>query len=316
MFHILKDPPSAYIGDTQIRLIDYSDNLESKVEAPLSALRGTKVNQFPAMLDCTLILEDSNVIDELEWCCLYRDYAENDIQLGFGFGGPEGIWKNDVAIGAAFRELSLLPEYTDHQQQFNIEHDETSIFFTRHLSKTSDEDLLSVVTNTLIDLQGIVAKINSRLFGFRWLTEYETDEARFTKEVVIPLLRKMGFNGVRYNHGISEFGRAVLFSDIDKFSRVRHYAAQVKAGNINASNGTLLNQLIVQIDDSLAIPVSGPGKTKQFHISEVFIICSGKISEGAVVRLNQKLDPRLAGSVHFLDIEDVLHLSQMHLQRL
>ena len=125
----------------------------------------------------------------------------------------------------------------------------------------------------------------------------------------------MGFQGVRYNHGVSEYGRDVIFSELDRFSNIRHCAAQVKAGNINASNGTLLNQLLVQIDDAFAMPVRGPGRNKNFYISEVFIVCSGKISDGAVERLNKKLDPRLWGSVHFLDLDDVVHLSQAYLRR-
>lgn len=315
MFRIIRDPPSAFIGETEVRLLYYSENLESRIEAPLSALRGVRVDQYPAMLDCTLILNDLHIQDELEICYLYRSYPSEDIRLCFSFGSPQGIWKNDVAIGAAMKELLTLPEISEIRKNFQVDHDNEDIFFTRILDKSSPLDLHEELIDALSDLRDIVAKINARLFGFRWRAEYETDEALFTKQVVIPLLRKMGFEAVRYNHGVSEYGRDVLFADLDKFSRVRHYAAQVKAGGINASNGTLLNQLIVQIDDSFAMAVRGPGKSKQFHISEVYIICSGKISDGAVERLNQKLDPRLSGSVHFLDIEDILHLAQVYLGR-
>lgn len=314
MFRIVNDPPSAHVGNTPIRLIAYSDSIESMVEAPLSSLRGIKVNQYPPMLSCTLVLEDADALDELEQCYLYRERPGNGIRLDFHFGSPEGVWRNDVAVGAAYRELVSLPDFAKYQRKFEIDHNETSIFFTQQLKESSRQDLHAAITSALSKIRRIVAAVNARLFGFSWKTEYETDEPLFTKEVVIPLLRRMGFEGVRYNHGVSEFGRDVLFADLDKFSNVRHYAAQVKAGGIAASNGTLLNQLIVQIDDAFAMPVQGPGKSKQFHVSEVFVICSGRISDGAVERLNQKLDPRLFGSVHFL-AQDVMHLAQAYLRR-
>ena len=267
------------------------------------------------MLVCHLLLEDDDPLQKVMWCQLYRADPEDDIQLICSLISDEGVWKNDIAIGAAYRELSEHPEYEKYQSLFDIDYDEICIAFTRTLSKASNKGLYEAVIQALQDLRPLVAELDDRLFGFKWKTEYETDEPLFTKAVVIPLFRRMGFQSVRYNHGVYEYGRDVLFAELDKFSRVRHYAAQVKAGSISASNGTLLQQLVAQIDDAFAMPVKGPGKSKQFHVSEVFVVCSGTISEGAIERLNQKLDPRLAGSVHFLDREDIMHLAETYLSR-
>jgi hypothetical protein len=315
MFRIVKDPPTAFIGDHQVELLDYSDTLASKIKAPMESLRGVRIDQYPQMLDCSILLDNDHAIPELESCYLYKTYPGHGIQLGFIFGSPDGVWKNDVAIGAAYRELFALDSIEKYKETFDIENAETGLFFTQHLDETSSVELYEVVQQALAALRGIVDQINWRLFGFRWKDAYQTDEPLFTQEVVIPILRSMGFQSVRYNHGVNEFGRDVLFADLDKFSTVRHYAAQVKAGDISASNGTLLNQLIAQIDDAFSMPVKGPGRSKHFHISEIYIICSGKITTGAIERLNQKIDSRLVGSVHFLDFDDIEHLAKSYLLR-
>jgi len=311
MFRIAKT--SAFVGDHEVELIEYSAELESRIKLPIELLRGVKISDYPRMLDCTLLLGDFHPMGELQGCWLYKAYSEEDVILRFDFGSPDGIWKNDVAIAAAQRELSNLVD--EDKSYFEIECDDVCISFGKYLDKESSDELIDAVRCALSVLQGIVDKINSKIFGFIWKDVYKKDEPLFTKEVVIPILRGVGFDSVRYNHGVTEFGRDVLFSDIDKFANVRHYAAQVKAGDISASDGTLLNQLIVQIDDAFAMPVRGPGRSKQFHISELYVICSGKITQGAIDRLNQKLDPRLAGSVHFLDFDDIDHLAKTYLAR-
>ena len=58
------------------------------------------------------------------------------------------------------------------------------------------------------------------------------DENKYTNEIIIPLLRKMGYMEVTYNHGIREFGKDIIFSEFDKFGNKRYYAAQIKVGDI------------------------------------------------------------------------------------
>lgn len=266
------------------------------------------------MLQCDLDFTAEASLEELQWLSLYRGRIDDsDADLTFAFGDVDGIWKDRVAVGAAYHALSGLPDFDAYQESFDIIFEDQAMFFVRRLPRNSDQDLFEFTADAFDQVRSIVALVNQHLFGFKWKTAYEKDEPLFTKEVVIPVLRRMGFQSVRYNHGVTEYGRDVLFSEVDKFSRVRHYAAQVKAGSIDASNGTLLNQLIAQIDDAFAMPIKGAGKARLLHIAEVFVICSGRISEGAVERLNQKLDPRLAGSLHFLDGEDVKHLAEAYL---
>lgn len=310
MFRIQPQPPAAFIGEQEVELLHYSDQLESEVRVPIRLLKALQIRDYLPLLICDLVLDADFAIAEAKGCRLYRGHADEDIDLYISFGDKHGVWRNDIAVGAAYREMSQLPNIEAFERDLDIEFDDLDLFVSKKLKPDSEENLFDVVASFLLQVRQLVELVNDRLFGFHWKDEYEKDEPLFTKEVVIPVLRKLGFGSVRYNHGVNEFGRDVLFSELDKFGRIRHCAAQVKAGDIAASNGVLLGTLLTQIDDAFAMPVMGPGKSKQFNISEVLVICSGRITEGAVQRLNQKLDPRLVGSVHFLDRDDIEYFAK------
>jgi hypothetical protein len=306
MFRLVIDPPAAFIGNEPIKVGHIDDEIESTVYAPLSLLKGCRIADYPDMLICYVNLDDEFARPEIRSCAIARvDQDRTPIEFYVAFGDENGIWANDIAIAAAYRELTQLPDVAAGESEIKVSLDDDTMYMDAVLDRDSGQDLFSEITRILGLIHGLIDRVNEKLFGFQWKQAYESDEPLFTKEVVIPLLRELGFNFVKYNHGRSEYGRDVLFSELDRFGRVRHYAAQVKAGDISASNGTLLNTLIAQIDDAFAMPVSGAGRSKDYYISEVYVICSGKITEGAVQRLNQKMDPRLAGSVHFLDRADL-----------
>ncbi|RQP23171.1 hypothetical protein DZC73_18830 [Albitalea terrae] len=177
------------------------------------------------------------------------------------------------------------------------------------------QEIVPAVIATLQLWRRAVEQAACSLRRFQWKSEYETNEQLFTKNVVIPLLQKAGYDHVRYNHGISERGKDVLFSEIDKFGRIRHCAAQVKAGDLSQSNATLLNALLNQIDDAFSLPVRGPGQNEQYYIADLYIVVSGKITSEAIERLNGKLDRRLIGSVHFFDRSHIESLAGSLWQR-
>ena len=45
----------------------------------------------------------------------------------------------------------------------------------------------------------------------------EQIEKQFTLDTVIPLLKALGFQSVRYIHGTDEYGRDLVFYDSDRF---------------------------------------------------------------------------------------------------
>ena len=53
-------------------------------------------------------------------------------------------------------------------------------------------------------------------------------EFQFRDQFVMPLLVRLGFGVVANNHGQREFGRDIVFGDIDRFGHVVYYGMQVK----------------------------------------------------------------------------------------
>jgi len=51
------------------------------------------------------------------------------------------------------------------------------------------------------------------------LEEIKTmNEVAFTKNIVIPLFEELGYLGIRYTHGITEYGMDVVCYEITKFN--------------------------------------------------------------------------------------------------
>src|SRR5438477_40285 len=66
-----------------------------------------------------------------------------------------------------------------------------------------------------------------------WKPGEAENEKDFTLRMVLPILRKLAFQNVRYHHGKREFGRDVLFARFTEFQELEHWGAQVKFGDVN-----------------------------------------------------------------------------------
>jgi hypothetical protein len=313
MFRINATPPSVFIADREARLVRYHDTLEVEVECPLSFLQGTYTQDFPPRLQINLLVGGVHGAPAAVHRYLLSSTAdEQAIGLSLFCGEDRGVWREHVSIAAIYEAMLALPDFERYSLALDIEFDSenSSLFISACIPKEPGADLLGFVADTIILSHQLIDRAESRFFKFFWNSAYQTDEPLFTKELVIPLLRKLGFDSVRYHHGIHEYGRDVLFAERDRFNQIRHLAAQIKAGDISLSNRKELDTLISQIDDSFAMPVEGPGQSKQFHIAALYVIVSGKFSESAIRVLTQKTNPRIVGSLYFLDKSDIEHLAQ------
>ncbi|MDP2754082.1 MAG: hypothetical protein Q8P40_06790 [Nitrospirota bacterium] len=54
------------------------------------------------------------------------------------------------------------------------------------------------------------------------------NEDEFTQEFLIPLLQRLGFSLVVNYHGSSEFGKDLIFAELDRFGHVRYHGLQAK----------------------------------------------------------------------------------------
>lgn len=309
MLLITGNPPAAYINEKKIKLINHSEILESEVECDLSDLKGLKASEFPDLLIASLNISQDLLIPKANRYCIYR--AGEGYSFSISFGEEEGVWGEKLSTKAMHREIAELLTINDCGDKISSEYADGDIFIYADIA-SNNEDLFNLISEKLQLAKDLVVQAESRLLGFYWKQEFDVVESVFTKELIIPLMQKMGFQHVRYNHGTTEFGRDVLFSELDRFGNSRRCAAQVKVGDISGGASSLIDTIIAQIDDAFSMPVQGPGQAKNYHISELFIIISGKISENAVRKINEKIDKKLSGSVFFIDRDDIEWLAKKY----
>jgi len=137
------------------------------------------------------------------------------------------------------------------------------------------------------------------------------DEREFTISVVIPLLRKLGFSNVRYNHGKREFGRDVLFARVTEFDELEFWGAQVKHGNISGEANSEIDEMIGQFDDAFKMPFYDVYTRSKQHISKLVVVISGRFTENAVEKICEKIESAaIRNNLVFLDGEKIATLAE------
>ena len=128
-----------------------------------------------------------------------------------------------------------------------------------------------------------------------------TDEVSFRKNLVEPLLNKLGFFLVTEYHGRREFGKDFVFSELHRFGGMRHYAAQVKHER-TIGLGRAADDLLIDINQAFANPFTLPDSPNEKSISAFYIFNSGSITSEAKDDLVQRLKRTPYGeNVYFLD---------------
>lgn len=168
--------------------------------------------------------------------------------------------------------------------------------------------LNKLIQEAKILLQDILKKTEDRLLDNKWKTEYEKNEPIFTKEVVLPLLKNLGFKQVKYNHGVKEFGKDVIFSNINKFNQKEYFAVQVKAGDVSGSVRGDIDELINQIDDAFKVPLQLIDTKSEIYISKLIIAISGNFTDNAKIKIRNKVNNIILGNLIFWDKDEILNL--------
>jgi hypothetical protein len=136
------------------------------------------------------------------------------------------------------------------------------------------------------------------------------DEELFTRQVVIPLLERLGMHGVRYLHGTDEHGRDVLYRYQHPLGFEVLGAVQCKAGDVSGRAGRAVDELLAQIQDALAFPVYDMNAKADRPVAEVLIAVSGDFTNHAVQRLRHRLPPPASSRVWFWSARDFREMAR------
>ncbi len=169
---------------------------------------------------------------------------------------------------------------------------------------------------TAVELaEQIVAEIDGatemRLGSELWAPTEAENEKEFTLRTVLPILRKLRLQNVRYSHGKREFGKDILFARITEFQEIEHWGAQVKFGDIAGGADAEIDTLLGQIDDAFKMPFYDLYTKQKQRISKLAIIASGKFTENAIEKICEKIESHaVRNNVVFIDGEKLKTLAE------
>lgn len=150
-----------------------------------------------------------------------------------------------------------------------------------------------------------------RLGAQLWAPSNAENEKEFTLGTVLPIIRKLGFHNVRYNHGKREFGRDVLFARVTEFQDLEFWGAQIKFSDVSGAATADVNELLMQLDDAFKMPFYDLYTKQQQRISKLAIIISGKFSENAIEKICEKIESHaLRNNLVFIDGEKLATLAE------
>ena len=139
-----------------------------------------------------------------------------------------------------------------------------------------------------------------------------TNEKELCEKVIVPLLRKMGYTSVQYRCGIDEFGRDIIFCELDRFRNPRWMGAQVKAvkihGTSSRSKGNV-QEIMNKIQEAFDNPFFETSLNKEEHIKDMYIITSKDITPKARASIKNRFKNQ---NVHFIDGQKLIELIQIH----
>src|SRR5215468_8794949 len=107
-----------------------------------------------------------------------------------------------------------------------------------------------------------------------------SNEEDFLQRFMIPLLQRLGYSLVVQFHGAREFGKDLIFADIDRFGHIRYYGLQAKYESSISLNG--VEGLILDCSQAFANPFIHPQSGATHRICGFYAINGGSVGDAAI----------------------------------
>lgn len=138
----------------------------------------------------------------------------------------------------------------------------------------------------------------------------ELNQAQYTNNVIIPLLKNMGYMEVTYNHGIHEFGRGIIFSEYDRFGNKKYNVAQIISVDISGDNQNYINYIIDHILNAFDVEFNDLITKEKKRISDFFMITSKTFEKNAKISLFE--NPKIREHVHRIHFYEGHHIKEFY----
>lgn len=120
-------------------------------------------------------------------------------------------------------------------------------------------------------------------------------EREYTEGVLMPLLRRQGFNMVAYRHGANELGKDVVLREQDRFLLQRYWAVQVKHGALKL--GVSFDEVLPQLNTAYETLFRDEATGTESKMSGVYLVVTGRVTAQA----RERLLARTGGWLHVVD---------------
>jgi hypothetical protein len=134
------------------------------------------------------------------------------------------------------------------------------------------------------------------------------NEADFTGRFLVPLLRRLGFSVVVDYHGVREFGKDLVFGEIDRFAEVAYHGLQAKY--VDSISQSESEGLIEDAKQAFRNPFRHPNTGEEHRISMFIIANAGNIAPNARENYFAELLTPHGGQIRMFDGKALLSLDR------
>jgi hypothetical protein len=263
--------------------------------SPKSLLLGKKTDELPIGLRISIHdkIEDTITnFDKISFTISRIGY--NTVEINFDDSENRKHWKSNIEF----------KKWMEAKRDFIVEAYE-EINYVKLIDYKNYGDYIKLIYSKIIncanlnDIFEIVYQIKQEIDIITELSCYDdkfpkieqiNNEKEFTLKILIPMIRKLKFFNVVYNHGQREFGKDILFSRITEFDETEHWGALVKYGNISGEVSSDIDYIINQLDDSFKMPFYNVYTKRNEKISKLLVAISGRFTNNAIEKICEKIE--------------------------
>ncbi len=273
------------------------------------------VNQLPetVVFEICERIEDSIIMMDTIPIRVQR-IGDNRVRLDFEDSGTRKYWDGTIGFKAYMEAKKGIVEERATQvgdiALTGYEDDGAWIHLT-YSTEAEVEKISTAVELAEQIVEEIEGAVEMRLGAELWAPKDADSEKEFTLRTVLPILRKLGFQNVKYNHGKREFGRDVIFARVTEFQDLEFWAAQVKFGDVAGGANAEIDDFLAQIDDAFKMPFYDLYTKQRQRIAKLVIIISGKFTENAIEKISEKIESSaVRNNIVFVDGERLATLAE------
>ena len=277
-------------------------------QVPKGLLKGTRFSEMPQNVSfeiCHKIEEGIIILDTLPF--KISKISDNKAHVYFEDSGRRKYWDGDVGFKLYMETKRDVIKEREKEigdlkfESYDDDGDYIFLTFSAEIESSTFDGIIISAAQLIKEIEGTV----ELTIGSPFKNVKDTrDEQDFALSVVIPLLRKLGFSNVRYNHGRREFGKDIIFSRKTEFDDFEFWGAQVKYGDISGGAKSEIDLIISQIDDAFKVPFYDVYTKRKERISKLLMVISGRYTENAIEKICEKIESyAVKNNVLFIDGE-------------